>query len=460
MRGHIQNFVNLLREAGVRISSAEVIDCVSGMEHIDLLDKAQFKALLRTALIKRSEHLEEFEYFFKLCFEIFEFHEEAVASPVEQARLSMQVQAVLEQANGLFSPWFRKLLLQGLPALTAGLLEMGRRAGLPGMRYSLQASRLVQKIRGEFGMGGWPEEAEHLLSRLGEGGVPTDDLARLKQEIGQRVYRFEEMVREHVGRRNEALKRRARSGELNVGLSDKVFGALTPWEIEAMRQTVIALVKKIRDESALRRRRSAKGRFDLKQTLRKSMRYGGVPMEISLKHRKKSKGRIVALCDVSSSVWNASRFMLHLLYSLQDQFEKVRSFVFVDQLGEVTHCFERMEVNEAVEKALKEADIPYNRYTDYGSVFKQFCEEYIDAVNRRTTVIVIGDGRNNFFYPNEHYLSRIRDRARRLIWLNPESRGFWQFGDSMMHRYEKNCDEARECRNLKQLMAFINELTL
>jgi len=152
--------------------------------------------------------------------------------------------------------------------------------------------------------------------------------------------------------------------------------------------------------------------------------------------------------------------MLHLLYSLQDRFDKVRSFVFVDQVGEVTGFFDRYEVNEAIETALSNAGIPYNRYTDYGSVFKEFAEERMDAVNRKTTFIVIGDGRNNFFHPGEGYLSKIRTRARRVIWLNPESRGFWRFGDSMMHRYAKNCDEARECRNLKQLTEFVNELTL
>jgi uncharacterized protein with von Willebrand factor type A (vWA) domain len=243
-------------------------------------------------------------------------------------------------------------------------------------------------------------------------------------------------------------------------LLQKAFGALTAHEIQAMRRVVQELAKKIRDEAALRERRARKGRLDIKRTLRKSLAYGGLPLEAVLKKRKRSKGRIVVLCDVSQSVWNASRFMLHLLYSLQDQFSKVRSFVFVDQLGEVTACFERYEVNTAVDKALREAGIPYHRYTDYGSVFREFCERHIEAVNRRTTLIVIGDGRNNFFLPGEEYLERIRARVRRVIWLNPESRGFWKVGDSMMHRYAKHCDEVRECRNLEQLTAFVNDLAL
>jgi uncharacterized protein with von Willebrand factor type A (vWA) domain len=241
---------------------------------------------------------------------------------------------------------------------------------------------------------------------------------------------------------------------------EKGFEMLTDWEIRAMRQVIRELVKKIRDVSSLRQRRKRVGRFDLKQTLRKSLRYGGIPMEVAFRKRKKSKGRIVALCDVSRSVWNASRFMLHLIYSLQDQFNKVRSFVFVDQLGEVTECFEHGDVNQAIETALHDADIPYNRYTDYGSVFKQFCEEQMDAVNRQTTFIVIGDGRNNYFNSGHEFLARIRARARRVIWLNPESRGSWVFGDSNMYCYSPHCDEVRECKNLKQLIEFVNMLTL
>ncbi|MEW6443537.1 MAG: VWA domain-containing protein [bacterium] len=459
MQAYILQFADFLRESGMRISTAEILDALTGLGHIDLLEKRQFKTLLRASLVKRAADLREFDKLFDLFFSSFEVPGQAL-SPVSSGALEGPIRELLEQANGLFSPWFRKLLLEGLPAFAAAMLDTGRQVGLQGMRYPLQARHFGHRMRREFGMEQWGEQIAHLLGRLAERGAPESDLAALEQEIAQRSALLGEMIQEHVDRRARMLLDADRKREVHEDLMLKGFGALTPWEIQSMRRVVQDLVKKIRDESSLRERRSRRGRLDIKHTLRRSLRYGGVPLEMVLRKRKRSKGRVVVLCDVSQSVWNASRFMLHLLYSLQDQFSKVRSFVFVDELGEVTGCFERYEVNEAIERALKDAGIPYNRYTDYGSVFKEFCAKYADAVNRKTTFIVIGDGRNNFFLPGEEFLERIRSRARRVIWLNPESRGFWKVGDSMMHRYGRHCDEVRECRNLKQLIEFVSALTL
>ena len=460
MQRSILEFANVLRRNGIRISIDEVLSALAGVGLIDLTSKAQFKTVLKTAWIKSAGDIEEFNRLFELFFGAFSVPEEALSDPLSQGALQEPLQGVLDQANGLFSPGFRQMILEGIAALAATLPETGERVGLGDIRYPLQTTHFAQKIRRELGMDRWPAETDHLLSLLREEGVSETDRAALEARISERIEVLGGMIREYVGRQAQARIKKNDLQDLPRDIMEKGFGALTPWEIQAMREAIRELVQKIRDESALRQKRRQRGRFDLKHTLRRSLAYGGVPLEVAFRKRKKSKSRIVALCDVSSSVWNASRFMLHLLYSLQDQFDKVRSFVFVDQLGEVTESFERYEVNEAIETALNEADIPYNRYTDYGSVFQQFCEQYMDAVNRKTTFIVIGDGRNNFFVPGDQYLSRVRSRARRTIWLNPENRGFWKFGDSMMHRYSKHCDEVRECRNLKQLIEFINQLTL
>jgi uncharacterized protein with von Willebrand factor type A (vWA) domain len=460
MQRPILEFAGILRKNGIRISIEEVMHALKGVELVGLESRTQFKTVLKATWIKRAEDLEDFDRLFDLFFDPFSLPEEALSDPLSQGALADPVQAVLEQANGLFSPSFRQMILQGIAAMASSLAETAERAGLGDIRYPLQTSHFAHRIRRELGMDRWPAEAEHLLSLLAQQGIAEGERALLEEGIAARTDALAEMVREYVDRQAQALIRKNDLQDLPRDIMSKGFGALSPWEIQAMREAIRELVKKIRDESALRQKRKQRGRFDLKQTLRRSLAYGGIPVEVAFRKRKKSKTRIVTLCDVSSSVWNASRFMLHMLYSLQDQFDKVRSFVFVDKVGEVTECFERYEVNEAVEAALSQADIPYNRYTDYGSVFQEFCEDYMDAVNRKTTFIVIGDGRNNFFLPGDQYLSRIRSRARRTIWLNPENRGFWRFGDSMMHRYRKQCDEVRECRNLKQLIAFINELTL
>jgi len=460
MREHILRFADILRGSGIRIAPEETLDCLTGMEHVDLGDRNLFRALLRSTLVKRAEDLPTFEHLFDLFFHSLQVPDEELAPAEESGGLDTPLQEILEQANGQLPPWLRKLALEGLAVLAADMLEAAQQTGIRNIRYPLQTSQFVQKIRKAMGMGDGERELSDLMEALARRGVPAPARALLEARLTERMQRFDALIRDYVDRQARAQLPRQKKEEPQLALLEKSFGALNSWEIKSMQHALQELAKKIRDEASLRQRRNRKGRFSLKHTLRKSVRYGGVPLEVVYRKRKKSRARIVALCDVSSSVWNASRFMLHLLYSLQDQFDKVRSFVFVDQLGEVTDCFERRPVNEAIETALNDAGIPYNRYTDYGSVFEQFCEEQMDAVNRKTTVIVIGDGRNNFFQPGEAYLSRIRRRARRVIWLNPESRGFWRFGDSMMHRYARNCDQVRECRNLKQLMEFVNELTL
>jgi uncharacterized protein with von Willebrand factor type A (vWA) domain len=152
--------------------------------------------------------------------------------------------------------------------------------------------------------------------------------------------------------------------------------------------------------------------------------------------------------------------MLNMLYSLQECFTQVRSFIFVAGLEEVTEVFKRHEINVAIDKILKDAGIDYNAATDYGRTLREFKHRYVDILNRQTTVIVIGDGRSNYTNPEERILAEMRERSRRLIWLNPETPQFWCTGDSEMRAFQAVCDEVRPCQNLNQLLAFITSLVL
>jgi uncharacterized protein with von Willebrand factor type A (vWA) domain len=238
------------------------------------------------------------------------------------------------------------------------------------------------------------------------------------------------------------------------------FASLTKKEVEEMREVIEQLVRKLKDTVSRRSASRKRGILDVKKTLRRSAQYQGIPLEIIFRKRPPRKAKIVALCDVSGSVWSAARFMLNMLYSLQECFTQVRSFVFVAGLDEVTQIFEDHEINQAIEKVLKEADIEYNAATDYGLTFRQFQKEYLDIINKKTTFIIIGDGRTNYSNPEEHILDEIRERSRRVIWLNPETEQFWYTGDSEMRTYQAYCHEVRPCQNLNQLLDFITSLVL
>jgi uncharacterized protein len=208
----------------------------------------------------------------------------------------------------------------------------------------------------------------------------------------------------------------------------------------------------------VRRKRAKKGRFDIKRTLRQNLEYGGVPFKLRFEKRKKEKPQVVILCDVSDSVRNASRFMLQFVYSLQDLYSRVRSFIFVADIGEVTECFRNNDSKEALDVALKGDIINVYAHSNFGYAFRNFVSDHIGSVNKRTTVIVLGDARNNYNLPHDWCLREIRQRAKKVIWLNPESRNTWGFGDSEMDRYGPHCDLVEECRNLNQLYRVIDRL--
>ena len=194
--------------------------------------------------------------------------------------------------------------------------------------------------------------------------------------------------------------------------------------------------------------------------VRHAARHQGIPIQIRYRKKPPRKGRIVVLCDVSGSVWSSARFMLNMLYALQDCFDRVRSFVFIDAPVEVTHLFDDHAIDHAIDGVLKEPAIHFGASTDYGRTLRRFAAGHMDAVTKKTTVIVIGDGRSNYGNPEGRILERIRDRSRRLIWLNPETEIFWHSGDSEMRTYAPLCNEVRPCQNLRQLSAFIESLVL
>jgi uncharacterized protein with von Willebrand factor type A (vWA) domain len=238
------------------------------------------------------------------------------------------------------------------------------------------------------------------------------------------------------------------------------FASLTKKEVEGMREVIEQLVRKLKDNVGRRYAFKNRGSLDVKKTLRRAAAYQGIPLELFFRNRPPRKTKIVTLCDVSGSVWSAARFMLNMLYSLQECFTQVRSFVFVAGLEEVTKIFEDCEINQAIEKILRDINIEYNAATDYGLTLRQFKKRYLDILNKKTTLIIIGDGRSNYGNPEDQILDEMRQRSRRVIWLNPETQYFWYTGDSEMRTYQACCDEVRPCQNLNQLLDFIKSLVL
>jgi uncharacterized protein with von Willebrand factor type A (vWA) domain len=238
------------------------------------------------------------------------------------------------------------------------------------------------------------------------------------------------------------------------------FASLSPGELILIRDVIAKLVRKLRDMASRRYAARSRGVPDIKRTLRAATRTQGIPLELKFRQKPPRKSRIVVLCDVSGSVWSSARFMLTMLYALQDCFDRVKSFVFVDEPVNVSHYFDEFDIDRALAEILQSANIAYDAATDYGRMLRLFKARHMSTVTKKTTVIVIGDGRSNYGNPEEEIFEEIRDRCRRLLWLNPEDERFWNSGDSEIRTYAVLCNEMRVCRNLNQLAAFIQELVL
>jgi hypothetical protein len=288
--------------------------------------------------------------------------------------------------------------------------------------------------------------------------VGEAEAAALRNAVAQNLSAIRQAVRRHVQEEFEKQnidfidQFRART------LSEKPLALLNEEEIAKLRVEVKKLARKLRTQASLRPKVERRGRLDARRTIRRSLRSGGVPFDLVRRRRRVERPRLVILCDVSDSVRNVSRFMLELVFTLQELFERVRSFVFVSDVGETTDLFRAYEIDRAVQLAYGGAVISVHANSNYGCALDLFCERHLDAVTSKTTVIVIGDARNNYNPPNAERLAEIRRKARRLLWLNPELPGAWGFGDSAMREYEPHCDKVIVAYNLESLRKVVDDL--
>ena len=231
-------------------------------------------------------------------------------------------------------------------------------------------------------------------------------------------------------------------------------------EMANLRRSLYPLTRKLAARLARRRKYGRRGPLDFRKTIRHSLSYGGVPAEPKFKFPRPSKPEIMVVADISGSVAAFARFTLHLLYAISSQFSKVRSFVFIDGLDEVTPFLEGVEdIGEAVHRVNTEADVVWvDGHSDYGHAFGVFWEKYGKDIGPKTTVLILGDARNNYHASQSWILKEAHQKARKLYWLNPEPRAYWDTGDSILGEYATHCDGTYEVRNLRQLEAFIEKL--
>ncbi len=467
MDDKIIEFTTLLRQNGLRVSMAENIDSFHALELIGCGERTVFKDALRATMVKRAVDASTYDDLFDLYFSgLGEIVKASAASlmgsmQLDEAafqRLLDSLKEILEQLDVELSELAQFLLSNNTGQLEKMLRAAAGAAGVQNIQRSFQEGRYSHAMAQTLALGALAEELEALKQRLGDGDIDPALLDQLRRLIDRRLQDLTDMIKRAVRAELEKQDHTLRENQRLQSLAEKSFYYLSEDEIRRMKEAVAKLAQRLKNVVAIRRRQAKRGKFDLKDTLRKNLQYGGVPFKIQFDRRVRDKPQVIILCDVSDSVRNVSRFMLQFVYSLQDLYARVRSFIFVSEIGEITQLFEEQEINEAIEQALTGSIINVFAHSDFGRAFRSFHRDYIAAVNNKTTVIVLGDARNNYNLPQEWVLKEIRQRAKQLIWLNPENRLTWGFGDSEMDRYLPYCDIVEECRNLNQLYRVIDRL--
>ncbi len=456
----IQQFASCCRASGLRISTAEVLDSFRQMELIDPTDELQFRALLRANFAKSVREIPHFDRLYRLFFHEMRVNAGDMRQAADQAEHIRKAAKLLREKpddNPVYGAVVDFVAGNPLPLL-AEMRRIHQESDAPEASARFNFGPLASRMNVLMQIIRTASAASALLDSDDLSMAPTQR-RELAAHVDERLASARSILMYEPG--SDTGTRTVQTHEQRLKeLGEKDFSSFTRGEVEEMREAVDKLVRKLRNVVSRRFAVRDRGNLDVKKTLRSAAKYTGVPIEIRYRRKALRKSRIVTLCDVSSSVWTAARFMLNLLYSLQDCFDKVNSFVFVDRLTDVTDIFAEHGIEEAIGIVTKNADVRYNAQTDYGETFRHFKRSYMELLTKRTTLIVVGDGRGNYTHPEDAILGEMRDRCRRVIWLNPEAENLWGTADSEIYTYARHCHEVRVCGNVNQLIAFIEELVL
>ncbi|GAB5415115.1 MAG: VWA domain-containing protein [Congregibacter sp.] len=488
MQSSLLRFVEILRSHSLPVSPAETIDAAAAMQAVGYADRN----LLRDALAQTLAKSEREEHTFRYCFDQF-FDQQLADFSQDEASNSSDPDATDETDSGQEekqssagpdgdsgtssgggsggaatpgdtdqqelalaaqdSPALQKLLDgELLPALmenergtlSTAMRQAAREAGLDDIRLFTQKGQYTRRI----------------LDALGEGDIrdAVIELERAQSNAIDTLRRYRDVLREQVRDFVEQQYLLNAEGHNSAFMEDILsktrLSNIDRRHRDRVREQVQRMARRLASRHSARRRPVKRGQLHMARTLRSGMAHDGILFKTHWRARKRDKAQLLAICDVSGSVAAYAGFLLMFLYSLQDVLPRTRSFAFSSHLGEISELFK----SEPLERAIELANWRYGGATDYGSSLRDFAKLALDDINRNTSVIILGDARNNRGNPELEIMQSIYQRSKQVIWLNPESRRAWGTGDSEMLRYMSACNYSAPCGNLQQLERVVDQL--
>ena len=441
MEAVLQEFIASLRNAGVRVSMSETLDAAATVKSIGYGDRQILKDSLSAALSKSIRE----KRIFSECFDRF-FSSE---NPDVWRSLSPTDRVPVHE----LSPLAAMILAGDRTGLSVSMSVAARRVDLSAISFFTQKSLYIQRILQEMGQEGLKRDIHHLSEQ-------EDIRSKRSLEVLQtgRERLFEE-VRDFVERQYELFASSVSGQILERYLKRVSLSNIEQRDFERMGRIIQKMVQRLNDRYSRRRKRAHRGALDLKTTLRKNISYQGLIFEPFWKGKKLDTPEFMVLCDVSRSVQAFSRFMLLFLYSLHEELARIRSFIFCTNLVEVSTVFEGCGVEEALTKLMSGSglDLTLGR-TDYGQSLQDFQEKALDRITPKTTVIILGDARNNYGDPRTDVLQKVHELSKRVLWLNPEPPTYWGTGDSEMRRYSPHCFLVQQCSTVTHLERVVDFL--
>lgn len=450
------DFIRVLRAAGVRISLAESMDAMRGVETVGVESRDLFRATMKTTLVKEARDQSTFEYFFPLFFGESQPPMENIPDQMsgkQKQMLQQALQSLMGDIGALRD--LLKRMLEGRPYSQDELRQAGEQAGVPQASDMSQRPWFERRMQRQMNLQQLRQLIDQLLDELRQLGMSEAALDDMRQQLEQNAQGLTRQVEQYVGA-SLAERMANTEPEPRPDLLDVPFTRLGEEEVEAIRQEIRRLAARLRSRAALRQRRARQGELDPRRMMRANMRYDSVPIE--LRHRTRHvKPSLVLICDISTSMRYCAEFLLTLIYELQDQVARTNSYVFISDIVDISMTFAEHEPMVAVEKVLS-GNRPGYYNTDLGASLATFKKEHFGVVTGKTTVIILGDGRNNYNDPRLDIVTEIARRSRRLIWFNPESPSQWGTGDSDMHRYAPIARAVYKVSTLRELAAAVDNI--
>src|ERR1700759_2133277 len=440
MRENLHRFFRAARGAGVHVSPAESIDAMRAVEKVGFAERTILRDTLLLTLAKSEDEKKALGACFDLFFSTPEPRQEANDNKADAGTPAAQSQSpggggAESQNPGSLA---QMLLSQDRNAIAAAIANASAAASLSDIRFFTQRGIFYSRILEQMGIGRLNDDLEALNA-----GNPA-----LAERLSALTDGLRENVRDAVSQALLLYGREEAENLRNEILRNAPMARLEPRQIEQMRALIRQIAPRPRERYSKPRKRQRRGHLDVRRTLRRNAAWGSVPFLTAWKRRHRDRPKIVALCDVAGSVARVSDFFLLLIHSLHEVVSDVRSFAFSGHLIEVSDILEAKSVEDAMTDIMGKVGFGSS---DYGNAPADFERGWMSAVTPQTTVIVLGDARSNNLDPGADILRRVSERAKRVVWLNPEGRLTWGFGDSEMPRYATFCNVVRQCATAQQL---------